>query len=194
MRSRTRPLRLLLAALALASCAAAPAPEPRAQRSANLSHITGTSRTIQMFLKNRYLQLLPDGTVNGTTDYNSVYSEYSFLFFCLSSWNCISVLWSRSRYNYGYTYQIKFVFFLFFFLCFLELPGKNLTSSMRNTKSNVVRPQYIVRFTCLSICSELHKYYNKPHNLKPDNKICFQASFCTELGFLQLHYTISQHL
>lgn len=74
MRQRTRPLRLLLAALALASCAAAPAPEPRAQRSANLSHITGTSRTIQMFLKNRYLQLLPDGVVNGTTEENSVYT------------------------------------------------------------------------------------------------------------------------
>ncbi|XP_030020701.1 fibroblast growth factor 22 isoform X2 [Manduca sexta] len=74
MRLRTRPLRLLLAALALASCAAAPAPEPRAQRSANLSHITGTSRTIQMFLKNRYLQLLPDGTVNGTTEGSSVYT------------------------------------------------------------------------------------------------------------------------
>lgn len=71
---RTRPLRLLLAALVLASCAAAPAPEPRAQRSANLSHITGTSRTIQMFLRNRYLQLLPEGTVNGTTDYTSVYT------------------------------------------------------------------------------------------------------------------------
>ncbi|XP_045504390.1 fibroblast growth factor 22 isoform X2 [Colias croceus] len=74
MRPRARPLRLLLAALALATCAAAPAPEARAQRSANLSHITGTSRTIQMFLKNRYLQLLPDGTVNGTTDANSVYT------------------------------------------------------------------------------------------------------------------------
>lgn len=73
---RSRPLRLLLAALALATCAAAP-PEPRAQRSANLSHITGTGRTIQMFLKNRYLQLLPDGTVNGTTDAASVYSEYA---------------------------------------------------------------------------------------------------------------------
>ncbi|XP_053615532.1 fibroblast growth factor 22 isoform X2 [Plodia interpunctella] len=68
---RARPLRLLIAALALASCAAVPAPEPRAQRSANLSHITGTSRKIQMFLKNRYLQLWPDGTVNGTTDGNS---------------------------------------------------------------------------------------------------------------------------
>jgi hypothetical protein len=77
MRPRTRPLRLLLAALALASCAAAPAPEPRAQRSANLSHITGTSRTIQMFLRNRYLQLMPDGTVNGTTDGNSAHSKYS---------------------------------------------------------------------------------------------------------------------
>lgn len=84
MRSRTRPLRLLLAALALASCAAAPAPEPRAQRSANLSHITGTSRKIQMVLKNHYLQLMPDGTVNGTIDGTSVYSEYlpnlSFLY------------------------------------------------------------------------------------------------------------------
>ncbi|XP_037962451.1 fibroblast growth factor 22 isoform X2 [Plutella xylostella] len=74
MRLRTRPLRLLLAALALGCCAAAPAPDARAQRSANLSHITGTSRNIQMFLKNRYLQLLPDGTVNGTTDGNSVYT------------------------------------------------------------------------------------------------------------------------
>ncbi|XP_052756360.1 fibroblast growth factor 22 isoform X1 [Galleria mellonella] len=74
MHLRTRPLRLILAALALATCAAAPAPEPRAQRSANLSHITGTSRKIQMFLKNRYLQLLPDGTVNGTTDGNSEYT------------------------------------------------------------------------------------------------------------------------
>lgn len=82
MHLRTRPLRLFLAALALAACAAAPAPAPeaRAQRSANLSHITGTSRNIQMFLKNRYLQLLPDGTVNGTTDGNSVYSESIFDF------------------------------------------------------------------------------------------------------------------
>ncbi|GBP04457.1 hypothetical protein EVAR_3846_1 [Eumeta japonica] len=74
---------VLAAGLALAlavSCAAVPAPapapaEPRAQRSANLSHITGTSREIQMFLKNRYLQLLPDGTVNGTTDGNSAYNS-----------------------------------------------------------------------------------------------------------------------
>ncbi|CAH2095777.1 unnamed protein product [Euphydryas editha] len=78
---RTRPLRLLVAALALASCAAAPAPEPRAQRSANLSHITGTSRTIQIFLKNHYLQLMPDGTVNGTIEGNSVYSEYITLYY-----------------------------------------------------------------------------------------------------------------
>ncbi|CAH2232883.1 jg1203 [Pararge aegeria aegeria] len=27
-----------------------------------------------MFLKNRYLQLMPDGTVNGTTDVSSVYT------------------------------------------------------------------------------------------------------------------------
>lgn len=74
-------LRLVIAAVLLVSCTAAPAPPDRAQRSANLSHITGTNRNIQMFLKNRYLQLLPDGTVNGTTDINSVYSKFLINFF-----------------------------------------------------------------------------------------------------------------
>lgn len=69
----TSSLRLLLALVLLATVTAAPGPE-RPQRSANLSHITGTSRNIQMFLKNRYLQLLPDGTVNGTTDGTSAYT------------------------------------------------------------------------------------------------------------------------
>jgi hypothetical protein len=49
----------------------------RSERSTNLSHITGTARKIQMHIKNRYLQILPDGTVNGTTDDDSDYSEYS---------------------------------------------------------------------------------------------------------------------
>ncbi|XP_058822697.1 rho GTPase-activating protein gacF isoform X2 [Topomyia yanbarensis] len=40
----------------------------RNERSANLSHITGATRKIQLYIKNRYLQLLPDGTVNGTHD------------------------------------------------------------------------------------------------------------------------------
>ncbi|EFN80858.1 hypothetical protein EAI_11890 [Harpegnathos saltator] len=48
----------------------------RAERSANLSHITGTSRKIQMYVKNRHLQILPDGTVNGSNDDTSDYSEY----------------------------------------------------------------------------------------------------------------------
>lgn len=48
----------------------------RSERSTNLSHITGTPRKIQMFIKNRHLQLLPDGTVNGTSDDNSIYSEF----------------------------------------------------------------------------------------------------------------------
>jgi hypothetical protein len=54
----------------------------RNERSANLSHITGSARKIQLYIKNRFLQLLPDGTVNGTTDDLSDYSEsrFSFLF------------------------------------------------------------------------------------------------------------------
>ncbi|XP_053690829.1 uncharacterized protein LOC128739370 [Sabethes cyaneus] len=40
----------------------------RNERSANLSHITGATRKIQLYIKNRYLQLLADGTVNGTHD------------------------------------------------------------------------------------------------------------------------------
>lgn len=50
----------------------------RAERSANLSHITGASRKIQMYIKNRHLQILPDGTVNGSNDDTSDYSEYKF--------------------------------------------------------------------------------------------------------------------
>lgn len=54
----------------------------RNERSANLSHITGTARKIQLYIKNRFLQLLPDGTVNGTTNELSDYSEYYlFIFF-----------------------------------------------------------------------------------------------------------------
>ncbi|KDR07381.1 hypothetical protein L798_02299 [Zootermopsis nevadensis] len=49
----------------------------RSERSTNLSHITGTARKIQMHIKHRYLQILPDGTVNGTTDDGSDYSEYN---------------------------------------------------------------------------------------------------------------------
>jgi len=49
----------------------------RSERSTNLSHITGTARKIQMHIKNKYLQILPDGTVNGTTEDDSDYSEYS---------------------------------------------------------------------------------------------------------------------
>lgn len=47
----------------------------RNERSTNFSHITGTSRKIQLLIKNRLLQLLPDGTVNGTQDDGSDYSE-----------------------------------------------------------------------------------------------------------------------
>lgn len=51
----------------------------RAERSANLSHITGSSRKIQMYVRNRHLQILPDGSVNGSNDDSSDYSEYSLI-------------------------------------------------------------------------------------------------------------------
>lgn len=54
----------------------------RAERSANLSHITGASRKIQMYVKNRHLQIMPDGTVSGSTDDSSQYSELYFFIFC----------------------------------------------------------------------------------------------------------------
>lgn len=47
----------------------------RNERSANLSHITGTARKIQLLIKNRLLQILPDGTVNGTQDDGSDFSK-----------------------------------------------------------------------------------------------------------------------
>lgn len=48
----------------------------RNERSANLSHITGSARKIQLYIKNRFVQLMPDGTVNGTTDDLSDFSKF----------------------------------------------------------------------------------------------------------------------
>ena len=53
----------------------------RNERSANLSHISGSTRKIQLYIKNRFLQLMPDGVVNGTSDDSS---DYSKLFLCVS--------------------------------------------------------------------------------------------------------------
>lgn len=47
----------------------------RIERSANLSLAKATKR-IQLLIKSRFLQLLPDGTVNGTQDEDSEYSEF----------------------------------------------------------------------------------------------------------------------
>lgn len=52
----------------------------RNERSANLSHITGSARKIQMYILNRFLQLMPDGTVNSTTDEFNDYSKFLFYF------------------------------------------------------------------------------------------------------------------
>ncbi|KAL3289611.1 hypothetical protein HHI36_023023 [Cryptolaemus montrouzieri] len=49
-------------------------PAARSERSTNLSFVAGHARRIQMFIKNRHLQILPDGTVNGTTDDTSVFT------------------------------------------------------------------------------------------------------------------------
>jgi hypothetical protein len=50
----------------------------RNERSANLSHISGSARKIQLYIKNRFLQLMPDGIVNGTSDDSSDYSKFSY--------------------------------------------------------------------------------------------------------------------
>lgn len=52
----------------------------RSERSTNLSHITGSARKIRMYVKNRHLQVLPDGTVNGTLDDTSDYSKFNYTF------------------------------------------------------------------------------------------------------------------
>lgn len=52
----------------------------RSERSANISHIVGTSRKIQLIVsKSWYLQIHPDGQVNGTdTNTDSDYSKSLF--------------------------------------------------------------------------------------------------------------------
>lgn len=52
----------------------------RNERSANLSHhMSSSARRKQLLIKNHYLQILPDGTISGTTDRNSEFSEFLFL-------------------------------------------------------------------------------------------------------------------
>lgn len=58
--------------------------ERNERSAANLSHITGSARKIQLYIKNRFLQLLPDGSVNGTTDDLSDYSKFNFSLFAIS--------------------------------------------------------------------------------------------------------------
>lgn len=49
----------------------------RVERSTKINHLSGSvaTRKIQLVLKNHYLQILPDGTVNGTVDHESDYSK-----------------------------------------------------------------------------------------------------------------------
>lgn len=55
----------------------------RSERSTNLSHITGTARKIQIYVNNKFLHIMPDGTVNGAADDGSDYSEYLTIIICL---------------------------------------------------------------------------------------------------------------
>lgn len=52
----------------------------RNERSANLS-LARTSKRIQLLIKSRLLQLLPDGTVNGTQNDESDYSKFHIFYF-----------------------------------------------------------------------------------------------------------------
>ncbi|KAE8751482.1 hypothetical protein FOCC_FOCC001729 [Frankliniella occidentalis] len=68
--------------LGAASGAGAPggaARQERQERSANLSHIAGAGRKIMMYVRNRHLQILPDGTVNGTDHEGSDYGGNPFV-------------------------------------------------------------------------------------------------------------------
>jgi len=53
----------------------------RAERSANISHIVGTSRKIQLIVsKTWFLQIHPDGVVNGTdTNFDSDFCKFLFM-------------------------------------------------------------------------------------------------------------------
>ncbi|AKN81003.1 Fibroblast growth factor [Lonomia obliqua multiple nucleopolyhedrovirus] len=42
--------------------------------SSDLNHITGTYRPMQLFINKRYLQILPHGKIQGTTNSNSMYT------------------------------------------------------------------------------------------------------------------------
>lgn len=75
---------LCVVMIVIAGAGAAPLLEDAAQRSersANLSHISGTARKIRMYVKNRFLQILPDGAVNGTAD-ETEYCKCTQYLFC----------------------------------------------------------------------------------------------------------------
>lgn len=63
----------------------------RNERSANLSHIMGTARKIQLLMKNRLIQILPDGTVNGTQDDQSEYSKCTYKISLNNDIICLSI-------------------------------------------------------------------------------------------------------
>ena len=86
------PLPALLDAADGDNISASAATASRTERSANLSHIAGSGRKIMMYVRNRHLQILPDGTVNGTDHEGSDYGESPGRFY----WDAIIVETTRS--------------------------------------------------------------------------------------------------
>lgn len=96
----------------------------RSERSTNLSHITGSARKIQMFVKNWHLQILPDGVVNGTQDDSSDYSKCHLFHLCTftdriiivniylnSIRPLVAVLWIYCLFYFlRFSYYFEFVF------------------------------------------------------------------------------------
>lgn len=82
----------------------------RIERSANLS-LAKSSKRIQLHIKGRLLQVLPDGTVNGTDNEQSDYSEY---------FNSYGI----SKDLRFYAFQTYFVIFYLQKICFFGSPNK----------------------------------------------------------------------
>jgi hypothetical protein len=87
----------------------------RNERSTNLSHITGTSRKIQIYIKNRHLQILPDGTVNGTNDENSDFCEYHFLF--IMFWSLILLILIVAQHQFIFRNRNCEILLKYVFIC-----------------------------------------------------------------------------
>lgn len=83
----------------------------------NLKYITGTQRPIQLFLNKQYLQILPNGVINGTSNSNSMYTvirRKSFRRSIITLQNpitCMYVCMDKCGFHYGSKILSKDCFF-----------------------------------------------------------------------------------